>query len=144
MRALWMILVLAGAFACGGSEAKPTGPVAGQGADEADDQGSGDEAMIPPEKFDEIKRTFDRKQIQISRCFVSGVDAGEIEKSEKGVVTVGTVITTSGKASKVRVVETSFKSATLEKCVKETVEGWQFTTLPRELEYSYQYRLERF
>ena len=95
-------------------------------------------------EMDEVNRTFERKQMQISRCFVVGVDAGEIEKNDKGSVTVGAVITPEGKAKNVRVVETTFKSPALETCVRETVSGWVFTTPPKDFETSYRYRLERF
>lgn len=127
--------------ACGGSEKAAEEPVVEDGA-EAEE--AGEDNMIPPEKFDEIKRTFERKQTHVSRCFVVGVEAGEIDKSEKGAVTIGTTITTAGKATNVRVVETTFKSPALEQCIKEKVSGWLFTTLPQDLDYSYQYRLERF
>lgn len=139
----YLIMMALAAAGCGGGETKaevPT-PVGSEPDDNSVDEGG---ELIPPEKFDEIKRTFERKQSQISRCFVIGVDAGEIDKTEKGLVTVSTTITQSGKTKDVRIVETSFKSPALEQCVKDYVGRWLFTTLPKELEYSYQYRLERF
>ena len=139
------LMVLAAMAACGGGEKaaeEPVEPVADVESDEGDD--SGDEGMIPAEKFDEIKRTFERKQTQVSRCFVAGVDAGEIQKTDKGAVTIGATITKAGKASNIRVIETTFKSPAMEQCIKDKVAGWVFTTLPQELDYSYQYRLERF
>ncbi|MBT8492625.1 MAG: AgmX/PglI C-terminal domain-containing protein [Deltaproteobacteria bacterium] len=145
MRSLLTVVLAFVLVACSGGEKEAQEPAGGgEVTDEPTEDGSSEEEMIPVEKFDEIKRTFERKQIQVSRCFVAGVEAGEIQKNDKGTVTVGAVITPEGKAQNVRIVETTFKSPTLEKCVKETVAGWVFTTLPRELEYSYQYRLERF
>jgi hypothetical protein len=148
MRTLLMILSIVAFAACGGGDKKDAQePASGGGGDEvgeANEDGSSGDEMIPMEKMDEVNRTFERKQMQISRCFVAGVDAGEIEKNEKGSVTVGAVITPEGKAKNVRIVETNFKSPALEACVRETVSGWVFTTLPKEFETSYRYRLERF
>jgi len=140
-----LLIAIFFAFACGGdgkdAEEPTTGPAVdtSEGGDEDPEEG-----MIPVEKFDEIKRTFERKQSQVSRCFVVGVEAGEIEKTAAGVVTVSATITKSGKATNVRIVESSFNSAALKQCVKDYVGRWLFTTLPKDLEYSYQYRLQRF
>ena len=84
---------------CGGDKKDTTEPTGGGTTEPTDDgeDGSSGGDMIPMEKMDEVNRTFERKQMQISRCFVAGVDAGEIEKNDKGAVTVGAVITPEGK-----------------------------------------------
>jgi len=141
------IVVMAALAACGGGQKGSSEPSdTSGGGDQVASSGSDDSeaGMIPPEKFDEIKRTFERKQSQVSRCFVVGVDAGEIDKSDKGTVTIGATITQAGKATNVRILETNFKSSAMEQCIKEKVASWVFTTLPQSLDYSYQYRLERF
>lgn len=136
--------LLAGVIACGGAEKTPAEPAPDDGGDDAAEVTDTGDQMIPAEKFDEINRTFERKQTQVSRCFVAGVDAGEVQKTDRGMVTVTTTITPAGKATNVRIVENTFKSPALESCVKDLVSRWLFTTLPRNLDYSYQYRLERF
>jgi len=138
---------MAALAACGGGQKGSTEPSEDSSSGEVaagDGNEDSESGMIPPEKFDEIKRTFERKQSQVSRCFVAGVDAGEIDKSDKGTVTIGATITQAGKASNVRILETTFKSSAMEQCIKDKVMSWVFTTLPQSLDYSYQYRLERF
>ena len=73
MRLIWISAALAAA-ACGGGQqmAEAPDPVL-----EGDSGAEGD-VLIPPEKFDEINRTFERKRNHVSRCFVVGVDAGEV------------------------------------------------------------------
>jgi hypothetical protein len=79
----------------------------------------------------------------VSRCHVEGVAAGEVERTEKGHVTVGLTINRDGSASDVRVMETSFKSTKVGECVVRLVRGWTFTTLPKTLETSHTYVLDR-
>jgi hypothetical protein len=102
-----------------------------------------DSTIIPEEKYEEIKKTFERKTGTVSRCYVEGFDAGEVEKSEKGHVTVGLTIQPSGIPSDVRVLETSFKSGKVGDCVVRMVSGWKFPTLPKPLETSHIYVLDR-
>ncbi len=124
--------------ACGGSQ-PPAGP-----AGEAAPAPSGDQdRLIPEEKYDEIAATFARKTGTVSRCYAEGVESGDVDRSEKGHVTVGLTINRDGSAGDVRVMESSFKSKKVGDCVVRMVSGWTFTTLPKPLETSHTYVLDR-
>jgi hypothetical protein len=145
MKQLVAAAVAAGALAvaaggCGGGQtAAPTTP-----ADQsAGGGGSSEDELIPEEKYEEIKATFARKTGSVSRCHVEGVQSGDVERSEKGHVTVALIVNRDGSASNVRVMETSFKSSKVGDCVVRMVSGWTFTTLPRPLETSHTYVLDR-
>ena len=142
----WLIGLVVAA-ACGGSsgggedtvEPAPC-PECSTGGDTPSDV---DSTIIPEEKYEEIKKTFERKTATISRCYVEGFEAGEVEKSEKGHVTVGLTIQPDGSPSDVKVMESSFKSDKVGACVVRMVSGWKFTTLPKSLETSHTYVLDR-
>ena len=101
--------------------------------------------LIPEEKFDEIKRVFESKASVVSRCYVNGIEAGEIDKSAKGHVTVGVTVTTSGAASDVKILESDLGSQAIEGCIRDLVTTWTFTdALPKPVETSHTYVLDRF
>jgi hypothetical protein len=127
--------------ACGGSK----------GADEPtevefveqDSSSQGDE-LIPEEKFEEIKNTFERKASTVARCFPEAVETGEVDKNDRIKLTVGVVIKPDGSPSDMKILGTSKRSAALEGCVLKVISRWEFTTLPKPLEYSYAFVLQRF
>ncbi len=131
--------------ACGGGKKKgDTGPdndgyVYGQQEehDEGDD-------LIPEEKFELIKNTFERKASTVARCFPEAVKTGEVDSEDRIKLKIGMTIQPNGSASDLRINETSKRSAALESCVIKTVARWEFTTLPKPLEYSYSFVLQRF
>ncbi|HLU68189.1 MAG TPA: AgmX/PglI C-terminal domain-containing protein [Kofleriaceae bacterium] len=136
--------------ACGGAGGGGGDPVVEPGpcpeCSEPDDTGPDDSAdgtLIPEEKYEEIRKTFERKTGTVSRCYVEGFEKGEVEKTEKGYVTVGLVIGEDGRPSDVRVLDTSFRSGAVGDCVVRMVSGWTFTTLPKPLETSHTYVLDR-
>lgn len=143
LRHLGVVAVSVGLFcgACGGSQKKAEEPKV---AEPEAEEPSEEEVLIPEEKFGEINRAFERKTSMVSRCFVEALEAGEVKKNEKGFVTVGLTVLESGAPSKVRVLETSFKSKVIQDCVTGLVERWTFTTLPRPLEISHTYVLQQF
>jgi len=135
------VFALAVGWACGGGAAKETeapaepAPAAGGGG--------GDGALIPDEKYDEIRALFGHKTGTVSRCYVEGVESGQVDRNEKGHVTVGLTINPDGSPSEVRVMESSFRSQTVGECVVRLVSGWTFPTLPRALPTSHTYVLDR-
>lgn len=147
-RRQWLLGVVLAAAACGGSsgggedtvEPAPC-PECTTGDDDA--PSDVDSTIIPEEKYEEIKKTFERKTGTVSRCYVEGFEAGEVEKSEKGHVTVGLTIQPDGSPSDVKVLETSFKSGKVGECMVRMVGGWKFPTLPKALDTSHTYVLDR-
>jgi hypothetical protein len=130
--------------ACGGSKKKDSdGPDDGYvyGQEEEHEES---EELIPAEKFDIIKATFERKASTVARCFPEAVTAGELGSEDRVKVTLGLVIQPDGSATQLRIVGASKRSKTLEACVIKSVSRWQFTTLPKSLEYSYAFVMQRF
>lgn len=127
--------------ACGGGEKKTEVPA--PVVDEEDADSSEDNIMIPEEKFDEIKSTFERKATTVARCFPDAVDAGEVDKTDRIKVTVGVEIQKDGSAKDLHILGTSKRSKTLESCVLTAISRWEFTTLPKPVIYSYGFVLQR-
>jgi len=103
-----------------------------------------DEDLIPEEKFEEIKSIFERKANSVARCFPIAVESGEVDKDERIQLSIGLVIQPDGSPSNLEVLGASKRSKALEECVMESIRRWEFTTLPRPLQYSYGFKLQRF
>ncbi len=127
------------AAGCGGGEKKTAAPEPMEEVEEDDG-----EDLIPEEKFEEIKNTFERKATTVARCFPLAVESGEVDQDDRIQVSVGLVIQPNGSASQLEILGSSKRSKTLEACVLESVKRWQFTTLPKPLQYSYGFKLQRF
>jgi hypothetical protein len=143
----WLLGVVLAA-ACGGSsgggeDVVEPAPCPECTTGEDDTPSDVDSTIIPEEKYEEIKKTFERKTGTVKRCYVEGFEAGEVEKSEKGHVTVGLTIQPDGSPSDVKVLETSFKSSKVGECLVRMVGGWKFPTLPKSLDTSHTYVLDR-
>ena len=130
--------------ACGGGKKKDsTQPDPGYVYGQEEEHEDTDE-LIPEEKFELIKNTFERKASSVARCFPEAVKAGELDSEDRVKLTIGLIIKTDGSPSALKVLGTSKRSATLESCVIKTVQRWEFTTLPSSLEYSYGFVMQRF
>ena len=130
------------ASACGSSDKKtetPSGYVYGEEAEEEES-----DELIPEEKFDEIKNTFERKATTVARCFPEAVAAGEVDSNARVKVSVGLVIKPDGSPSELKILAASERSKVLEACVLQAVSRWEFTTLPKPLQYSHGFVLQRF
>ena len=142
---LWGLVLAA---ACGGSsggseDTVEPAPCPECTTGDGDTPSEVDSTIIPEEKYDEIKKTFTAKIGIVKRCYVEGFEAGEVEKAEKGHVTVGLIIQPDGSPSDVKVMESSFKSDKVGECLVRMVSGWKFPTLPKSLETSHTYVLDR-
>ncbi len=132
-----IVLMLANA-GCGGGQQEVASP-GGEAGEEGGDDNSA--KLIPEEKYEEINATFDSKTGSVSRCYGEGDESGDPDR--KGHVTVRLTINLDGHTSGVSVMETSFKSPKVGDCVVRLVKGWTFPTLPRPLETSHTYVLDR-
>jgi hypothetical protein len=131
-------------FGCGGGNKKTADSRASRdNADSQPEPGQG-AILVPEEKYDEIKRLFERKTTIIGRCFVEALDAGEIAKGDKILVTVSTTITEAGAPTNTRVLKASTGSKTMKQCIVKYVSSWDFPTLPKPVEFSHVYRFEEF
>lgn len=126
---------------CGGADKnEPEQPVADSDY-EPEPESKGDELM-PQQKLDEVQAFFDRKARSVSRCWGEAIDAGEVKASSRGMVAVWLTIKPDGSPSDVRVTDSSPKSDTLVACVLDKVKGWKMPTLPRDMEFAYQFAFE--
>ncbi len=140
-----IVLVVLAAAACGG---KNKGAVEEGGDPMIDTQAtSGDptdrsDQMIPPEKMDEINRLLSRKQMIVSRCLSTAVEAGEAPKGTHAKVTLAIAIAPSGQAEKVEIVKSSTELQSVQGCVKQHVQEIAFPQLPRMYRTSFTYAME--
>lgn len=140
-----MLLLVVLAAACGGKNKNDAeeggGPLIDTQATTGDPTDRSGE-MVPPEKMDEINNLLGRKQMIISRCLSTAVEAGEAPKGARAKVTLAISIAPSGEPSKVEVIKSSLDVASVQGCVKRHVEEMTFPTLPKQYETSYTYAME--
>jgi hypothetical protein len=98
--------------------------------------------MVSAEKMDEVNSLLSRKQMIISRCLSTAVEAGEAPKGSRGKIVLAISISTGGKATSVEVVKTSFTAKSVEGCVKRHVEEITFPTMPKQYDTSFTYAME--
>ncbi len=140
-----MLLVAVLVAACGGknkSDAEEGGGATidtqATTGDPTDRSGS----MVSPETMDEIASLLQRKQMIVSRCLSTAVEAGELPKGARGKVTLAIAIAPSGKADKVEVIKSTIDNKTVQGCVKRHVEEITFPTVPKVYETSHTYAME--
>lgn len=141
-----LVVVLAATAACGG-KTKNDAEESGGGATIDTQATTGDTTdrssqMVGPEKMDEVNRALQRKQMIVSRCLASAVEAGDEPKNSHGKVTLEISISPSGQASKVNVIKSSFKAQSVADCVVRKVEEIAFPELPKQIETSWTYAME--
>ena len=138
-----MLLLVVFAAACGGknkndsNEGGTIDPNASSG-DPTDRSGS----MVSGEKMDEINNLLQRKQMIVSRCLATAVEAGKAPKGTRGKITYEISIAPDGKATKVEVIKSSIEVKEVQGCVKRHIEEIQFPTLPKQYDTSWTYAME--
>ena len=141
-----LLVGLLAAVGCGGADKRSGGGGAREPGDDASWQDTAKDeeevGMISSEKMDSIKATFDRKARTVSRCLVEAIEAGEIGKDERAVITVTATISPAGRASGIEVSDEHPTSKAFADCVIGYVEKMEFTKLPRALDYSYTYAFD--
>jgi hypothetical protein len=141
-RNLVLVASLLVVCACGGDKKKAEGPATDRSTTQAYDDPAA--TMVPQEDMDAIRRLFERRVNVVARCFVRGVEAGELESSAKGFVTVAVTIQPSGKATNGRIMESNIESRALHSCVLEYVTSWTFPEVPRPYTTSHIYNFQEF
>jgi len=140
-----LLLAVLGVAACGGKNKNDASE--GDGATIDTQATSGDTAdhsgnMVPPETMDQINSLLGRKQMIISRCLSTAVEAGEAPKGTHVKMTLAISIAPSGQATKVDVVKSSTELQSVQGCVKKHVEEIAFPQVPRQYNTSYTYAME--
>ena len=100
---------------------------------------SGD--MVPPEKMDEVRHNLDRKQMIVSHCLASAMEAGDVKKGTHGKVALEITIS-GGKATNVKVIHSDIEAKAVTDCVIKHVQDISFPEMPKQYETSYTYAME--
>ena len=98
--------------------------------------------QVPPETMDEIVSLLNRKQMIVSRCLSTAVEAGELPKGARGKVTLAIAIAPSGKTQSVEVIKSTIDVKSVQGCVKRHVEEITFPTVPSVYNTSHTYAME--
>ena len=137
-------LALVFACACGGKQqTQPdmtsTAPDENAAPAPAEDQGAN---MIPPEKMDEVQQDLKRKEMIVSHCLASSMEAGEVPRGTHGHVRFEIKIGTDGHATDVSIDKTDIQAKSVLDCAKKHVMDTAFPTLPHPYETSYMFAME--
>jgi hypothetical protein len=98
--------------------------------------------MIPPEKMDEVQQDLKRKEMIVSHCLASSMEAGEVPRGTHGHVRFEIKIGTDGHATDVEVDKTDIQAKSVLDCAKKHVMDTAFPTLPHSYETSYMFAME--
>ena len=98
--------------------------------------------MVAPETMDEINQLLSRKQMIVSRCLSTAVEAGEAPKGTHAKITLSIRISPSGHADQVEVLKSTLDNKSVQGCVKHHVEEITFPTLPKVYDTSHTYSME--
>lgn len=142
VKQLMIVTMLLGA--CGGGKKENTTPDEGGGGlgeRTYDNQPTSDDAMISPEKADEIRNLLQRKERIMSRCLADAVDAKELPKNSRGKITLDITVKTDG-SSDVKVVNATLESEKLKECVIGHVKSIVFPQIRVPYPTSYTYGFE--
>lgn len=141
-----MTVLLVFAVGCGGSQ-KPAADEESSGGwlkDSEQEYEDIDDVLVPPEKYDEINQVLLKKGPAVSRCFAKAIEDGRVGKNTKGTIVISLGIRPDGKAIGVKVLPaSSIKNGELYDCVVEQIESARLPTLPKRVDTSYTYKLER-
>lgn len=126
---------------CGGATKKEATPPSIEEEPAEEGQGSDAEAA-PPEKLDELAQAFRMKQPQVARCYSEAAQAGKIDRRASGRVTVSMTISAVGKATDVKISETTLRNQAVEDCVVRTIQSWILPEPGTATPFSFSYEFE--
>jgi hypothetical protein len=140
-----LFLVVLAAVACGGKN--KNGAEEGGGATIDTQATTGDPTdhsanMVSPETMDQINSLLQRKQMIVSRCLATAVEAGEAPKGTHAKMTLAISIAPSGSVSKVEVIKSNLELQSVQSCVKQHVQQIAFPTVPKQYDTSWTYAME--
>ncbi|HEY1548266.1 MAG TPA: hypothetical protein VGG28_10615 [Kofleriaceae bacterium] len=138
-----MMVALVFACACGGKQqTQPdmtSTPPASENSPPAQDESAN---MVPPEKMDEVQHDLQRKEMIISHCLATAMEASEVPRGTHGHIRFEIKIGTDGHATDVSVDKTDLQAKSVIECAKKHVVDIEFPTLPHSYETSYEYAME--
>jgi hypothetical protein len=97
--------------------------------------------MISPDKMDEVKTELNRKNMIVSHCLATAMEAKEVPRGAHGKIALEIVIT-GGKATSVKVIRSDIEAKTVQDCVIKHVQGIAFPQMNQTYETSHTYAME--
>jgi hypothetical protein len=140
-----LFLVVLAAAACGGKNKNDAEEGGGATIDTQATTGDPTDHsanMVPPETMDQINSLLQRKQMIVSRCLATAVEAGEAPKGTHAKMTLAISIAPSGSVSKVEVIKSNLELQSVQSCVKQHVQQIAFPTVPKQYDTSWTYAME--
>jgi hypothetical protein len=145
MRTMTLSVVLVAMVGCGGGGKGATEPTGGEVDDEpsgGDPVGDG-ESMVDPVAMDEIQQLLDRKRGAAARCLSEAVNNGDVDrKAARGTVQLAFVVGTDGRASGIKVIDSTIDNEGVISCVKGKVGEIQFPRIAHPLDWSYRFVMD--
>jgi hypothetical protein len=142
MGSMATVITVVVAAACGGhkqADTTPDTPNPNTTDNQPPDEGGN---MIPPEKMDEVQQDLKRKEMIVSHCLASAMEAGEVPRGTHGHVRFEIKIGTDGHATDVSVDKTDLQAKSVVDCAKKHVMDISFPELPHPYETSYLFAME--
>ncbi len=136
-----IVLLAAVMIACGGKKQSDTTPESNM-ADTTPPPHDSSGDMVDPQKMEEVRHDLDRKQMIVSHCLATAMEAGEVKKGTHGRVTLEIAISASGHADNVKIIRTDIEAKSVTDCVIKHVEDIAFPEMNKQYETSYTYAME--
>jgi hypothetical protein len=131
----WMMAAVLLA-ACGGGTPKGT-----TAAEDPVEHGPSDQ-MASPEKIEDIQRSFRARRSIVSRCYGEASLAGKLTRPRaKGRVTVLSRISTAGRATSVKVTDSTLNEPAVEECLTQQIMSWEIPKPDVDLDFSFTYEV---
>jgi hypothetical protein len=137
MKNVYGTVVLA-AMIAGGCATESGGGNPSQRASHPAEEGTTSQGGVPPEQIDAVQEVFRRKEQAVNSCYTAGIEETKNRKLE-GKLMLSMVIKPSGRATDVKVLETTLNTPTIERCIIKLVEGWEFPKVAEKLPMTHSY-----
>jgi hypothetical protein len=135
---LFLAALLCGCHHKQADTTEPSGPM----VDNTPHPTAGGGDIIPPEKMDEVQTDLGRRQMIVSRCLATAMEANEVKRGTHGHITFEIRIGTGGSAESVKVIKSDIDAKSVLDCATKHVQDTGFPTLPKAYETSYTYAME--
>ncbi|HUJ58644.1 MAG TPA: AgmX/PglI C-terminal domain-containing protein [Kofleriaceae bacterium] len=140
MKNVVIAVIAVGLVACGGHQQQPdTTPTTTNTNTAPPPDDSAD--MLSPEKMDEVQHDLQRKEMIVSECLASAMEAGEVKHGTHGKVVLEIVIE-NGRATSVKIQRTDIENKGITDCVIKHVTDIAFPQMKHRYETSYTYAME--
>ncbi|MCK5800408.1 MAG: AgmX/PglI C-terminal domain-containing protein [Deltaproteobacteria bacterium] len=95
---------------------------------------------LTPEQMEEIQTLVRQGMTSINRCYQKELE--DAPKPFKARIIVEILVGTATHVKQIRFSESSLKSERFERCISETIKGWEFPRLKTEASFTYPFTFE--